>query len=146
MVWLSALMDAMDLSIFPSMKSISACILVVHVLLTSLTPAGLVELLRAPALADHYQEHLIETGGAMSLSDFLLLHFIDPDHEDQDGRRHGRLPFHDRTAAGGVFVLESAPILVPFEGRVVKVHERVAIGSFGDWPGRSVFHPPKAVC
>lgn len=139
-------MGCWDLPIFPSMKSISACILVVHVLLTSLTPAGLVELLRAPALADHYQEHLIETGGAMSLSDFLLLHFIDPDHEDQDGQRHGRLPFHDRTAAGGVFVLDSAPLLVPCEGKVVKVHELVAIGSFGDWPGRSVFHPPKAVC
>ncbi len=128
------------------MKSISACILVVHVLLTSLTPAGLVELLRAPALADHYQEHLIETGGAMTLSDFLLLHFVDPDHEDQDGRRHGHLPFHDRTVAGGVFLLESPPLLIPCEGRVLKAHGLMDIGSFGDWPGRSVFHPPKAVC
>jgi len=110
-----------------------------------LTPAGLAELFRAPALADHYQEHWAETCGAITWGDFLIMHYTDTDHEDQDGRRHGHLPFHGRSTAGGVFLLSAAPLVVPCVVNLPEIRAQMTMRSCGNWPGRSVFHPPKAI-
>ena len=132
--------------IWSAMKSISACILAVHVLLTSLTPAGLVEFLRAPGLAEHYQEHWEETGGAISWSDFLFMHYVDEAHEEQDGGRHGELPFHKHHVASSPFLTDAGPLAVPSALSAVALHVPFVSGTCGDWPGRSVFHPPKSFC
>ncbi len=81
----------------------------------------------------------------MSWGEFLKLHFVDPEHERQDSRRHGALPFHGSSmtihmflpTAGSVGVMPSAVVrTMPAVGQLMEV---------GEWPGRSVFHPPKSI-
>lgn len=125
------------------MRRVAAYILIVHVLLSTWAPGGIAEIARVPSLQQHYAEHLIESGGAMGWGEFLLLHFADSEHERKDEGRHGALPFHGSTTAVHMFLPPAGlPSMIPAPpAPTIQVAPEVV--EVGEWPGRSVFHPPK---
>ena len=127
------------------MKQFAGAVLMVHMLLSTWAPGGLAEIARVPSLQDHYAEHLAESGGAMGWGEFLLLHFTDIEHARRDSNRHGDLPFHGSSMAMHLFLPTANPVvtfplaihrIVSAAGQVLEV---------GEWPGRTVFHPPKSI-
>ena len=127
------------------MKNFAACLLVLHVLLSTWAPGGLVEVARISSLQNHYAEHFLESGGTLGWGEFLKLHFVDPEHERQDSDRHDALPFHGSYVAIAMFLppAGSASVLPTVAApRVLALALAVEVGQ---WPGRSVFHPPKSI-
>jgi hypothetical protein len=125
------------------MKKLAAGFLALQLLLASIASGGLFELIRVPALCDHYAQHQRESAGNMTWDEFLVMHFFDPEHEHTDGGRHHRLPFHGAAHGPSVF-LPLTDETVPADGEPLEEgNTRPSQGSIGEWPGRSVFHPPK---
>ena len=130
----------------PLMRTFGAYLVVVHLLLSALASGGVFELLRAPSMCDHYEEHVMEAGGRMTWGGFLLLHFTDPDHERSDRGRHGELPFHNTGHAPVVFQPEP-PALLVVESNVAQPYPiRSQEVSFGDLHRLGVFQPPRGTC
>ena len=128
------------------MKAAAAYSLVVHMLITSLAPAGLVEVVRVPALWDHFQVHLVESGGRLTLGEFLVIHYVDAEHETKDHGRHGELPFHNSSISYVLFIPnDTAVALSATSGQVTEFALFKDLWS-GQWPGRTVFQPPKGAC
>lgn len=50
------------------------------------------QLLRLPILFEHYSEHKAQNG-ALTFSDFLLMHYASSNHKDADHQRDSQLPF-----------------------------------------------------
>lgn len=128
------------------MKVVAAGILLVHLLITSLAPAGLVEVARVPALFDHFNVHLVESGGTLTWGEFLVMHYTDAEHERNDHDRHGKLPFHNSSLNHVVFIPSDDPMQVIDAPEQVTDHVPVSEPWIGEWTGRSVFQPPKRVC
>ncbi|MBK6829528.1 MAG: hypothetical protein IPG92_01745 [Flavobacteriales bacterium] len=127
------------------MKSLAAYILIFHVLLSAWVPGGLAEVFRIPALNDHYAQHYAESNGTMGWGEFLSLHFANPEHERKDSSRHGALPFHGPSMAIHMFLPPTgSPVVIP-SPVVPSMPPACQVAEVGEWPGRSVFHPPKSV-
>ena len=117
-----------------------------HIWMTSVAPGGLFELFKLPDLAEHYQEHEAESGGDMTLVDFLIMHYFDAEHEKRDGSRHGGLPFHHTTSIGQPYLASTGMTrFTHSEASVVLGYVPVEVWACGQWLGRSVFHPPKSI-
>lgn len=127
------------------MKNAAAYILILHVLLSTWAPGGLAEVARVPSLQSHYAEHYLESGGTMGWGEFLKLHFVDPEHERQDSDRHGALPFHGPSLAMHIFLAPAASASVIPAVVATQVRAGALAVEVGEWPGRSVFHPPKSI-
>ncbi len=128
------------------MKTLAALLMSLHVWLATLAPGGLMELVRLPGLSEHYNEHLIESGGALSVVDFLVLHYCDVEHERRDGQRHTDLPFHHSIGSMLCYIPhQPVPTLSTSEVPTVQVHPEARSWACGEWSGRSVFHPPKLI-
>jgi len=125
------------------MRQVAASMIIVHMLLSMWAPGGIAEFARLPSLQHHYSEHLVESDGAMGWGEFLLLHFADSEHERKDGGRHGALPFHGATMAFHMFLPPAGlPNMIPAPlAPAIKAAREVV--EVGEWPSRSVFHPPK---
>ncbi|MBK7086399.1 MAG: hypothetical protein IPH53_17810 [Flavobacteriales bacterium] len=126
------------------MKALVALIMCAHVWLACIAPGGLMEFFRLPELADHFKEHSEESGGSLTIVDFLVMHYFDIDHEQRDGARHGSLPFHHTAGASPFYVTNfTPPQLALSEVSLSTGIEPMDLWACGQWPGRSVFHPPK---
>ena len=126
------------------MKSLAAYVLVLQVLLSTWAPGGLAELFRLPSLEHHYEQHFAESGGTMTWAEFLLLHYTDPEHEHQDSSRHGGLPFHHPVMACQCFLAPVGSTLAVKLEELPIARTWMRLAEVGEWPARSVFHPPKA--
>lgn len=126
------------------MKRLAAAVLIVHVLLSAWAPSGLAELIRLPSLNAHYAEHFKESGGTMGWGSFLLLHYTDPSHTHKDASKHGALPFHSAPMDNPVVLPPTELVSVNRALEPERSHCPVQVAEVGEWPGRSVFHPPKA--
>lgn len=106
----------------------------------------LAELARIPMLLDHYTIHQKESS-ELTLSQFLWLHYGNPQHENSDSR-HGKLPMH---CASGVMAesiipqalqLESVPSVATYLPRepILVSDEFLCLSAFLG----TVFRPPIA--
>lgn len=127
------------------MKNFAAYLLILHVLLSTWAPGGLAEVARLPSLQSHYAEHFLESGGTMGWGEFLKLHFADPEHERQDADRHSALPFHGPSMAMHMFLPPAASASAVPAVPIPHARPGTLAAEVGEWPGRSVFHPPKSI-
>jgi hypothetical protein len=127
------------------MRKLATYVLVVHVLLSTWAPGGLAELFRLPSLGQHYEEHFAESGGTMTWAEFFLLHYTDPEHEHQDSERHGGLPFHHPVMGCPNYLPPAGSTLAVQLEELPAAQARMRLAEVGEWPGRSVFHPPKSI-
>ena len=126
------------------MKTVAALLLSMHVWLATFAPGGLMELVRLPGLTEHFSEHVKESNGAMTLVDFLVMHYCDVEHERRDGARHSDLPFHHSVGSMLCYILQNpVPTFSTSEVPAAQVHPEARPWACGQWSGRSVFHPPK---
>lgn len=127
------------------LKSLFAYVFMFHVLLCSWAPGGLSEFVRIPSLYSHFDQHFVESAGTMTWAGFLALHFANPAHERQDGNRHGALPFHKTTIFIQTYLPASACAPVHYSLCQAVIWLPLSHAEVGEWPGRSVFHPPKTI-
>lgn len=126
------------------MKAIVALFLCAHMWLAGIAPGGLIELFRLPELTGHFEEHSQESGGCLTILDFLVMHYFDTDHAQRDGARHGNLPFHHTSGANPLYVTNFTPPQLTLSEVVVSTGVvPMDLWACGQWPGRSVFHPPE---
>lgn len=110
-----------------------------------MAPGGLVEVCRLPALSTHYQEHFVESSRTMTWSEFLILHYTDPDHDRKDAKRHGKLPLHYGSAMYHYVISTLAREDIEGIDAIAELCAPLIADDFGYWMGRSVFHPPKHI-
>lgn len=125
------------------MKSAAACILILHLLISTLASSGLAEVTRLPALFEHFQVHLVESGGTLTLGEFLVMHYADAEHERKDHGRHGNLPFHNTSLTHLIFIPNNALMDLFDPSELVTEYVPVKDLWKGEWLGRAVFQPPK---
>lgn len=127
------------------MRRIAIHVLALQVALASFAPAGLVELVRLPGLLKHYAEHRTESHGLMTFGEFMELHFADARHAEDDNERHANLPFHNHAPVVHDMVpSHMASVQAPASAEVPAWSALRNSTDVGQWPGRSVFHPPKS--
>lgn len=94
----------------------AAFFLAVYFFIGSLMPAShWDELPRLINLISHFEHHEAESGGTFSFADFIMLHYTDNAHQDQED--HSKLPFHQHVCTG-VFVA-----IIPAFGFTLKTAE-----------------------
>ncbi|MBK9177440.1 MAG: hypothetical protein IPM46_14130 [Flavobacteriales bacterium] len=126
------------------MKTLAALVMCLHICMASVAPGGLIELIKLPDLAEHYHQHALESDGDLTIVEFLMMHYFDAEHEKRDASRHGDLPFHHTTTIGLIYLATADPPgPTSIEASVASGYVPMELWACGQWPGRSVFHPPK---
>lgn len=52
-------------------------------------------LFNMPSLFEHYQEHKQHETPGITFFDFMVMHYLDAEHEDSDRDHHSKLPLKD---------------------------------------------------
>lgn len=128
------------------MRSFTAFLFALHVLLVSLTPAGLAEAFRLPQLRAHFAEHQARSDGKLAITTFVVMHYFDAEHDSSEPAEHKDLPFHGPTVHATLYASQVhldmvsasgvSEVGTPFPGQDDRV---------GQWSARGVFHPPKSI-
>jgi hypothetical protein len=76
------------------MKKLLTYILSLYFLAISLLPnSGVVELFKAGNLVKHFTHHQVEHQENINFIEFLVLHYLDREHQKKDAHEHTDLPF-----------------------------------------------------
>jgi hypothetical protein len=77
------------------LKTTFSFVLALFIWIHSILPGlGVVELVKLPALFQHYQKHR-QLNTELSLLRFWEMHYADKSHHSQDHKEHHKLPFTD---------------------------------------------------
>jgi hypothetical protein len=121
--------------------------LVLIILASQLLTSGQVlgELMKVVNLIDHYTMHM-KSGEVHGLSEFIQLHYFNPEHEQSDPVRHRHLPLQQLTAHAVVVLAVSAdPVSIPsVESHLQDTPSVRSSDFFPQQVPLSVFQPPRA--
>lgn len=79
------------------MKKLLTYILCLHFLAISFLPSGgVVELFKAGNLLKHFTHHQVEHGENINFIEFLVLHYLNEEHQKKDFHEHTDLPFQNQ--------------------------------------------------
>lgn len=108
---------------------------------------GLGEVVKMANLFDHFKMHR-ETGGGMGLTDFIRLHYFDPEHQNSDPDSHRQLPLQQMAChLNFVFQCPEEPIsLSCVETSCVSAFHASMKDMSPQYEHINIFQPPRTVC
>jgi hypothetical protein len=123
---------------------LASLLLSFHILLGSLLPhADYTELSKLPELYEHYQLHQRQSNGQLGLTDFLVMHYTDREHQQSED--DVQLPFQHHHSCTAIVFYFLPTFYFQFTPLLLKVSVGFCFQSrcFSSYLS-SIFQPPKS--